>query len=386
MARYSDGQVPNLRMDAGAVDRASRDASLVLGLALPADVLLYLLLPLHHTAFGVTLGEAGLLLAANRMVRIAGYGWVARLYIRRGPRPACLLAACGAAVAALGYGLLSGVWALLLARLLWGLCYAALNIAAQALPTAEPAGAARRSGRSRAIIAAGPMLGMLGGAAMSQVAGPRPAFLVLAAAALLAIPFALRLPGDPEVGSGRAPGGPRFALPSRLDVWSFVQGLTLDGLFMIGLSVLAAAAVPDRAALAAGAVLALRYVAEIALGPLSGALAGRHGARRLLVLLSLAAAIGLAMVGIGLLWSGAVLVMLLRGLIQPLPAPVAAADNPGPARVPALAKMATWRDLGAGAGPLLAGLLLPVLPASLLYSGAAVLVAATAIGVAGRRG
>jgi len=248
------------------------------------------------------------------MVRIAGYGWVVRLYARRGPRPACLLAAYGAAVAALGYGLLSGVWALLLAHLLWGLCYAALNIAAQALPTAEPAGAARRSGRSRAIIAVGPMLGMLGGAALSQVAGPRPAFLVLAAPALLAIPFALRLPGDPEADSERAPGGPPLA-----------------------------------------------------------------------VLLSLAAAVGLAMVGIGLLWSGAVLVMLLRGLIQPLPAPVAAADNPGPARVPALAKMATWRDLGAGAGPLLAGLLLPVLPASLLYGGAAVLVAATAIGVAGRR-
>jgi len=149
--------------------------------------------------------------------------------------------------------------------------------------------------------------------------------------------------------------------------------------------VLAAAAVPDRAALAAGAALALRYVAEIALGPLGGALAGRHGARRLPVLLSLAAAVCLAMVGVGLLWSGAVLVMLLRGLIQPLPAPVATADNPGPARVPTLAKMATWRDLGAGACPLLAGLLLPVLPASLLYGGVAVLVAASALGLVGRR-
>ena len=164
-----------------------------------------------------------------------------------------------------------------------------------------------------------------------------------------------------------------------------MQGLTLDGQFVIGLSVLASAAVPDRAALAAGAVLALRYVAEIALGPFGGALAGWHGARRLLVLLSLAAAVGLAMMGIGLLWSGAVLVVLLRGLIQPLPAPVAAADNPGPARVPAVAKMASWRDLGAGAGPLLAGLLLPVLPASLLSGGAAVLVAASAFGLVGRR-
>ena len=89
MSQRSDGQVPNLRMDADAVNRASRDASLVLSLALPADVLIYLLLPLHHAAFGVTLGEAGLLLAANRLVRIAGYSWVARLYAWRGPRLAC---------------------------------------------------------------------------------------------------------------------------------------------------------------------------------------------------------------------------------------------------------------------------------------------------------
>ena len=60
---------------------------------------------------------------------------------------------------------------------------------------------------------------------------------------------------------------------------------------------LAAAAVPDRATLSTGAALALRYVAEIALGPLGGALAGRHGARRLPVLLSLTAAVCLAMVG-----------------------------------------------------------------------------------------
>jgi len=277
------------------------------------------------------------------------------------------------------------VWALLLARLLWGLCFAALNIATQVLPTAEPIGSARRSGRSRAIIAAGPMLGLLGGATLSQVAGPRPSFLVLAVAALLAVPFALRLPSGEEAGTGRAPAGPRFALPSRLDVWSFVQGLTLDGLFVLGLSVLAAAAMPDHAALAAGAALALRYAAEIALGPVGDAFAERHGARQLLVLLSVAAAGGLALVGIGLLWVGAVLVMLVRGLIQPLPAPVAVAANPGAVRVPALARLATWRDLGAGIGPLLAGLLLPILPASLLYGTAAALVAVSAIGVADRR-
>jgi MFS family permease len=135
-----------------AADRHSRNASLTLAFAQPGDTLLYLLLPLHHEVFGVSLAEAGLLLAANRLVRIAGYGWVARFYAERGPWAACLLAALGSVLATLGYATLSGVWALLVARLLWGLSFAAMNIATQALATAEPTGAARRSGRMRAVI------------------------------------------------------------------------------------------------------------------------------------------------------------------------------------------------------------------------------------------
>ena len=72
----------------------------VLGLTLPGDTVLYLLLPLYASSFGVSLAEAGLLLAANRMVRIVGYGWVARSYERYGPRGACTAAAAAAAVAA----------------------------------------------------------------------------------------------------------------------------------------------------------------------------------------------------------------------------------------------------------------------------------------------
>src|SRR5205823_10094771 len=159
---------------------------LTLAFAQPGDTLLYLLLPLHHDGFGLSLAEAGLLLAANRLVRIAGYGWVARLYAERGPHATCLLAALGSLLSTLGYATLSGVWALLVARLLWGLSFAAMNIATQALATAEASGAAQRSGRMRAIIAAGPVSGLIVGAIVSQLAGPRAAFLVLTLAALLA--------------------------------------------------------------------------------------------------------------------------------------------------------------------------------------------------------
>jgi hypothetical protein len=72
-------------------------------------------------------------------------------------------------------------------------------------------------------------------------------------------------------------------------------------------------------------------------------------------------------------------VVLLRGLIQPLPAPVAAAANPAPGHVRALARLATWRDLGAALGPLAAGTLLPVVPAFALYGMTALLLAGAAV-------
>jgi hypothetical protein len=370
-----------------AADRATRDASLVLGLTLPGDVVLYLLLPLHAAAFGVGLAEAGLLLAANRLVRILGYGWVARFYTRRGPRTACTLAVLAAAAAAAGYALSHGVWPLMVARLAWGLAFAAMNIATQALATSLAEGAARRSGASRAIISTGPMIGLVAGAALAEAAGPRVVFAVLAAVSLLALPFAWRLPAGP--GEAVHTAGPRFALPARLDVWSFVQGMALDGVFVLGLSVLAAAAMPEGAALAAGVALALRYASEIALGPPAGRLAERFGALPVLVAVSVASAAGIALVGAGALWVGALAVVGLRGLLQSLPAPVAAAANPGPARVPALARMATWRDMGAGLGPLVAGALLPLLPPVLLYGGTALALALASLALLprfGRRG
>ena len=361
-------------------DRNSRNAALTLAFAQPGDTLLYLLLPLHHESFGVSLAEAGLLLAANRLVRIAGYGWIARLYAEHGARASCLVAALAALAATSGYAIGSGVWVLLIARLLWGLAFAAMNVATQALATAAPEGAARRSGTMRAIVAAGPVSGLLAGAVVAHFAGPREAFLLLAAAALLAFPFAARLPRGGEGRPERLPR-PRFGVPSRLDTWSFVQGMTLDGLFVLGISVLAAATLPGYAALAAGAALALRYVAEILLAPLGGALAGRFGPRRVPPVLSVTTALGLGDIGAGALWIGALLVVVLRGLIQPIAAPVVALENPGRDRVPALARLATWRDLGAGAGPLLAGALLPLVMHEVLYGAAAALLAVSAIAV-----
>ncbi|RVT91842.1 MFS transporter [Rhodovarius crocodyli] len=362
-------------------DRDNRNAAITLALTLPTDTVLYLLLPLHAAEFGVTLAEAGLLLAANRLVRIVGYGWVARLYAGRGTRAACLMAVAASVASSLGYALAPGVVMLLAARLAWGLAFAALNIATQDMATRLPQGAARRSGTSRAIVAAGPMLCLVAGALATRWVPAPMVFLGLAALAACALPFAAGLPagqGTDALGKG----GPRFSLPGRMDVWGLIQGITLEGLYVFALAILAAAAWPEAGALAAGAALASRYLAEILLGRPAGALAERFGALRVLIVVSLGSAAALAAIGLGALWLGVAVVVVLRGILQPLPPPVIAAANPGPARVPALARQATWRDIGAGLGPLLAGMLLPVVPVPALFLGAAGVLALASLGLA----
>jgi MFS family permease len=363
---------------AAEADRASLYAALTLALTLPGDTLLYLLLPIYAATFGVSLPEAGLLLAANRLVRIAGYGWVSRFYATRGARLACIVAAFGAIVATTTYATLSGLWLLIVARLIWGLSFAAMNIANQALPTSVIEGSAQRNGRSRAIIAMGPTIGLIGGAFLAQAAGPRVVFCVLAAISILAPFAAMRIPArqEPVVKSG-----PRFERPGPLSLWSFAVGFTMDGLLIFGLGLLAAANYPKGAVVAAGLAMALRYAVEIGFSPLGGRLAQAYGARRMLVLTSLGAAAGLALLSTDgwMLWAAAVTAIVLRAVGQPLSAPVVAEAYPGPERVPALARQATWRDIGAGTGPLAAGFLFQFASPLAIYGGAALLLTVTSL-------
>ena len=359
-----------------AADRDSRLAAMALAAALPCDVVLYLLLPMYGPAFGVTLAEAGILLAANRLIRIAGYGWVARFYARHGDRLTCTLAVLAAVACAIGCATLSGFWALLPLRLLWGLSFAALNLATQVLATSVAQGAAARSGRSRAFIALGPVAALPAAALLSEAVGPRWIFAALALLALGGLLAARRLPERPHPAMAERR---RLGRPNALDAWSFLEGFTLDGLFVIGLSFLGQELLPTGAVVAAGVLLALRYGAEILLSPLGGRMAERWGAEAMLVAMSLLTAVALAGFGAGWLWSCAAAIVVLRALQLPLLPPIVARRHPGPDRVRALAARSVWRDIGAGLGPMAAGLLLPVLPAAWLYGLAAALLATAAL-------
>jgi MFS transporter, DHA1 family, inner membrane transport protein len=364
-------------------DTQSRRAALTLALCLPSDVLLYLLLPMESQAFGITLAQAGVLLAANRLVRIFGYRHVLNFYARNGDRLTCMIAAGAAMLCALGNSMLSGFAALLGLRLVWGLCFAALNLSTQVLATSEPAGAARRAGRSRAVIALGPMLALPLGGWLTLWAGPRPIFLILAGCCLVGLWVAR---GLPVAGHDLHSSGRRFKWPDSVALWSFIEGVALDGLFIFGLSIQAQKILGGDAVLIAGGLMALRYVSEMLLSPLGGRAAQRFGATSMLLLFSFMSALALTAFASYWVIVGAAAVLVLRALQLPLVTTLVAERNPGSMRVSALASNAVWRDIGAGLGPLLAGLLLPVASAPLVFglAGAAIAVSALFCWRAGR--
>jgi MFS transporter, DHA1 family, inner membrane transport protein len=261
-------------------------------------------------------------------------------------------------------------------RLVWGLCFAALNLSTQVLATAEPTGAARRAGRSRALIALGPMLALPLGGWLTLSAGPRPIFLILAGCCLLGLWMARRLP---TVGHDlHSSPGRRFKWPDSVALWSFIEGVALDGLFIFGLSIQAQKLLGGDAVLIAGGLMALRYVSEMLLSPLGGRAAQRFGATSMLLLFSFLSALALAAFGSYWVIVGAAAVLVLRALQLPLVTTLVAERNPGSMRVSALASNAVWRDIGAGLGPLLAGLLLPIAAAPWVFglAGAAIAVSA----------
>ena len=330
-----------------------------LSLALLGDALIYIVLPVNAEAFGVGLAWVGILLAANRIVRTFSYGMIAVLGERIGIRNLCILATVTAIVSTAMYGLVAGWAALLVARILWGLSYGALLLAALGYAASDRARTGSRVGVSRAIEQVGPLLALTVGAWLAGLVGPQEVFLYLALVSCIGALFALKLPRRID-----KPPTPRADLPSalpkpdRLDILIFWMGFSIDGVFTMTVTImLAEHIVLEMAMLLGGLFFAGRRVIEMVAAPLSGYIADRFGVRTPLTATSFLLVIGLGLVGLGWLYAGALAIVLARGALGTL-IPAAVALFAPDAVLQSLARNQTWRDIGAAMGPLTTGFVL----------------------------
>jgi MFS family permease len=97
-------------------------------LSLVGDASLYAVLPTHTDAAGVSVAAVGILLSANRVVRLVLNGPAGVVYGRYSRRRLFVLALFIGALSTAIYGLSRGFWPLLAGRLLWGLAWAGIWI------------------------------------------------------------------------------------------------------------------------------------------------------------------------------------------------------------------------------------------------------------------
>jgi MFS family permease len=345
-------------------------AAAVLGLVWFGDALIYVVLPLHAEVFGIGLGLVGVALSLNRIVRIVGYGWVAFLHRRLGLRVLTASAAFGAALSTVGYGLALGLVPLLVARLVWGFAYGVLNVTTTAYAIGDGQGTGRRVGLNRAVGTIGPALALSGGAWLAVVLGPREVFLVLGVLGLLAVPLALTLPREVAAAERGRAATTRWR-PSTLNVLFFTVS-AVDGAFGMTLSLLFAGTLGvGSAMLAAGLLLALQRVAVVVLSLVAGPLIDRLGARRLLTPCIAIVIVGLVAIAHGLVYPGAVAVVVARAFLSSV-GPVLATQERSGSTVERLAAFATWVDSGLAVGPLVGGFVVARLGLPLLYDALAV--------------
>ena len=156
-------------------------------LSLIGDVSLYTVLPTHATQAGVLLASVGILLSANRFIRLGTNGVAGWLCDRWPLRRVFLLALFLGALSTAVYAFTRGFWPLLVGRLLWGIAWSGIWIAGNGI-VLDAAGIATRGrwvGYYHVSFFLGASVGALLGGALTDWIGYHQAMAVAAGLALL---------------------------------------------------------------------------------------------------------------------------------------------------------------------------------------------------------
>ncbi len=344
---------------------------IIWGIAVSGHELIQVVLPLHAASFGLTLAWVGFLLSINKIIRVIGYGWVVALGRRVGPRGMMVAASTVSAVTIFFYAFAEGGPALTVARLAWGLGFAALHLATlvYAMSVTEQAGT--RVGLTRSLGAIGPVLALVLGSAAVPWLGPRDIFIVVGAVMVLGIPLSLTLPRLTIAEEPPTPARQRFSQPTDIDLFYFVVGLAADGLFVMTVGLMFADRFSvEMAVLSGGLLLGLRYAVALFISPLGGWLCDRFDPERLQVVFGGFYAVGFALVALGLYAVGGMVIVTARAVLAVL-SNIVVARRHGHGSMTALSRLGTWADFGGAVGPALVGVLIPYTGIRPLYSVAA---------------
>ncbi len=375
--------------------------TIIVATVIMGDAMIYNVLPSNVSAFGVAVGLVGVLLSANRFVRLASNPLAAYLLERFGtsrPVLASMVVAVGTTVL---LGVAKGFVLLLIARVLWGVSFSILRLTGYlvVLEEGEDGGRGRLMGVFSGGIRIGSLVGVLLGGILFDMLGRGPSFLIIAAIGLLSIPAFLKLvpssrPGDAveaETGGSAhlkveasadksvgqrlwnlvvpsVPGmdtGQRYKLLAA-SFTTFAFYLVMGGVLISTLGFYLRERLGDEVAIAGlvigiatlnGLLLAVRLISDVA-GPLWGYLGDRFGHERIPILAIPMSVAALLLMGFNApaLWAFVWLPVAFLGVTAAHISLNAAVGGMAPVhrRSQVMSRLASWQDLGFASGPLLA--------------------------------
>ena len=338
------------------VTRSTFFISIATAFSLLGDQALYSVLPVYYDSLGIAAIEVGLLLSANRWIRLVTNELAHRMLEHASHRWLFCGALLLGGLTTFAYAATYSFVVLLSARIAWGLAWSFIrHLGLLSIMHDTPhAQAGRTTGLYNGISRVGSVAGLFGGAALVDWLGFITAMLVLGCVSLIAVPFGyLGLQPTNVLLATRRQAGDR---DWSFQILGFAMGVAGPGLVMATLgAVIGTYVEPDGAASAAtltGAVLATRFLLDAAAAPKLGAITDTFGIRR-------AASTFFLLGGVALIiaWIQPPLLVLLGAVIVFFICSTALhagiAGTVGKQGSAAFARYVTASDFGAACGPLL---------------------------------
>lgn len=338
--------------------RAPAHAALALSFALLGDAFLYPFLPLNFAEAGVPLSAVGIILSANRFVRILMNSFIVRLFGVYGLRSLTIAAVVIAVLSTAGYSIAVGVYAWLFFRICWGLAFSVLRISSisYALQHSKQGFAL---GFSKSVQEAGPLFCLLMAPVLLHYINPAAIFLLLAVLSAPAIYFAFKLP----VVDDRILAPPRsifLHIPSVLNLITLLSSFLIDGLILVILGLLflryGGHMTLIKATSLAAFYLGYKRICCIVMSPFGGMAADKFGINAIYNGCLVMVILGMTILVSGWIVTGVMILFTFYTIMSALTPGTVSRNNVNV--LSAVAENATWRDVGAALGALVGGILL----------------------------
>lgn len=330
--------------------------------SLLGDQTLYAVLPTYYTELGLLPWHVGILLSANRFVRVFINHWAERFCQLYSPRLLFFLALVGGAALTAVYALVTSFIFLLVARVLWGVCWTFIRQIG--LTTVAESSEVANVGRSMGIYSGlsrlGSLTGNFFGALGHDILGFPALLLLFSGLSFLAAPLGvLSRRGLPEKIEESTAGKAVSKAGIRLLLGGFSVGFVGQGAIMSTLGLVMAEALGTGLEVAGvfigvatltGALMATRWIADLA-APLMGALSDRWGRRKGAMVFLATGALALTLAAASEMLEIRVLCVLLF-FVCATGAHVSLVAEVGARGPRAVASYVTAADLGACTGPI----------------------------------